>query len=100
MAAPNSKELLKTGLADYEKVYAIQKPYFDTLNGHARGELLFGLAEGYQRAGDEARARDWFEKLAAVNDPENGHLKQAKAYLETNKLTGTGNCIGCHVTSK
>ena len=92
----NGKELLKTGLADYEKVYQLQKPYFDTLSGHARGELLFGLAEGYQRLGDAARAREWFEKLAAVTDPENGHLKQAQAYLESGKLNGAAACAGCH----
>jgi len=92
----NGRELLKAGLADYEKVYQLQKPYFDTLSGHARGELLFGLAEGYLRLGDAARARTWFEKLAAVNDPENSHLKQARAYLESGKLTGPATCAGCH----
>jgi tetratricopeptide (TPR) repeat protein len=97
MPGDSGKELLQTGLADYEKVYALQKDYFDKLNGHARGELLFGLAEGYTRLGDQATARQWFEKLAAVNDPENGHLKQAKAYLESNKLEGSKTCAGCHV---
>ena len=90
------KELLRTGLADYENVYRLQAAYFDKLNGHARGELLFGLAEGYLRAGDEARARQWFEKLAAVEDPENGHRQQAKAYLESGTLAGTHSCVGCH----
>ena len=90
-------ELLRTGLADYEKTYALQKSYFDTLNGHARGELLFGLAEGYLRLGDTAKARQWFEKLAAVGDPENGHLRQAKTFLETGKLAGPVTCVGCHV---
>jgi hypothetical protein len=93
----NGKELLKTGVADYEKVFALQKSHFDKLNGHARGELLFGLAEGYLRLGDQAAARQWFEMLAAVDDPENGHLKQAKAYLESNKLEGSKTCAGCHV---
>jgi len=89
--------LLKTGLADYEKVYELQSAYFDRLSGHARGELLFGLAEGYLRSGDLARAREWFSKLAAVDDPENGHRQQAWKYLETGSLTGTANCAGCHV---
>ena len=93
------RQLLQTGLADYEKVYRLQPAYFDKLNGHARGELLFGLAEGYLRAGDQSRARQWFEKLAAVDDPENGHLKQAKEYLESGNLAGTRSCVGCHVGS-
>jgi len=96
--APAAKEMLNTGLADYEKVYRLQLPYFDKLSGHARGELLFGLAEGTQRSGDPMRAKDWFEKLAKITDPENGHLQQAKDYLSTGKFTGTAACIGCHVT--
>lgn len=90
------QELLRTGLADYEKVYRLQAGYWDKLSGHAAGELLFGLAEGYQRLGDDARARQWFEKLALVKG-DNGHLMQAQDYLGSSKLTGTTNCVGCHV---
>ena len=93
----NGKELLRMGLADYEHVYQIQAPRFDKLPGHARGELLFGLAEGYARLGDAGQARQWFEKLAAVDDPENGHLGQARDYLKTGSLGGSVKCVGCHV---
>jgi len=93
----NGKELLRMGLADYEHVYQIQAPRFDKLPGHARSELLFGLAEGYARLGDVGQARRWFEKLAAVDDPENGHLGQARDYLKTGSLSGTVKCVGCHV---
>jgi tetratricopeptide (TPR) repeat protein len=92
------KDLLRTGLGDYEKVYTLQKPYFDTLSGHGRAELLFGLADAYLQMGDQARAREFFTKIAAINDPENGHLRQAKAFLETGNLTGSRNCAGCHVS--
>lgn len=98
MPGDNGKELLRMGLADYEHVYRLQRARFDTLPGHARGELLFGLAEGYARLGDAGQARQWFEKLAAVDDPENLHLPQARAYLETGKLDGPATCLGCHVT--
>jgi len=90
------KELLKTGLADYEKVYQIQAGYFDTLGGHPQSELLFGIAEGYQRLGDEARAREWFARLAKVG-AGNGHRKQADEYLASGKLSGPTGCVGCHV---
>src|ERR1700676_4178442 len=80
-----ASQLLTQGLIDFEKVYALQSSYFDTLSGHARGELLFGLAEGFARAGNEAKAREYFEKLAAVG-PSSGHDAQAKAWLETGKL--------------
>ncbi|SPE30011.1 exported hypothetical protein [Candidatus Sulfopaludibacter sp. SbA3] len=93
----NGKALIKIALEDYEKTYRLQASYFATLDGHSRSELLFGLAEGYLRLSDTAKAREWFQKLAAVNDPENGHLKQAQAYLETGSLTGGFHCAGCHV---
>jgi len=97
ISGDRGKELVKIGLGDYEKTYHIQRAYFDQLSGHARGELLFGLGEGYQRLGEDARAREWFEKLAAVNDPANGHLQQAKDYLNSGQVTGTRTCVGCHV---
>jgi tetratricopeptide (TPR) repeat protein len=91
------RELLETGLADYEAVYAKQQSYFDTLSTHARAELLFGLGEGYMRSGDQARAREWFDKLIAMGP--SGHLDQAKAYLAGGELTVKGiGCAGCHVT--
>lgn len=93
----NGKELLRMGLADYEHVYQLQSSRFDGLPGHARAELLFGLAEGYARLGDTGRARQWFEKLAAVDDPENGHLAQARGYLASGSLSGPAKCVGCHV---
>jgi len=43
--ATEAKEMLQTGVADYEKVLLMQKPYFQTLSIHSRGELLFGLAD-------------------------------------------------------
>jgi tetratricopeptide (TPR) repeat protein len=90
-------KLLAQGLLDYEKVYELQSSYFDTLSGHARGELLFGLAEGFLRAGDEAKARQYFEKLAAAG-PGCGHYAEAKAWLETGKLDPKRvACTGCHV---
>ena len=98
MPSPRAQALIKIGLADYEKVYQIQSPYFDRLGGHPRGELLFGLAHGYERLGDDARARQYYEKLAAVTDPANGHQKQAKAWLETGKFQGPATCVGCHVS--
>jgi hypothetical protein len=50
-------QLLKTGVADYEKVLRLQEAYFAKLSAHARGELLFGLAEGFHRLGDIGKAK-------------------------------------------
>jgi hypothetical protein len=93
---PASK-LLKQALIDYEKVYELQSSYFDTLSGHAQGELLFGLAERFLRAGNEAKARAYFEKLAAAR-PSVGHYAEAKTWLDTGKLDSKrAACTGCHV---
>jgi tetratricopeptide (TPR) repeat protein len=94
-----TRKLLTQALADYEKVYDLQKSYFDTLSGHSRGELLFGLAEGYLRASNEAKAREYFEKLAA-SGADIGHYDEAKAWLETGKLDPKRvACAGCHAKS-
>jgi len=94
-----ASQLLTQGLADYAKVYELQRSYFDTLSGHARGELLFGLGEGFVRAGNEAKARQYFEKLVAAGSSA-GHYDEAKAWLETGKLDSKrAACTGCHVKS-
>ena len=94
-----ASKILRQGLIDYEKVYELQSSYFDTLSGHARGELLFGLAEGFVRAGNQAKARQYFEKLAAAG-PGAGHYDEAKAWLETGKLDSKrAACTGCHAKS-
>lgn len=92
-----AKPILAKALADYEHVYELQRTQFDTLGIHPRSELLFGLADGYFRAGDAVKARVYFEKLAALG-AESGHLEQAKLFLAGEKYTvrGTG-CVGCHV---
>jgi tetratricopeptide (TPR) repeat protein len=94
-----SRKLLAQGLADFEKVYEIQEPYFDKLSAHARGELLIGLAEGYLRAGDEPKAREYFEKLAAMG-AASGHDAEVKLWRDTGKLDPKRvACTGCHVKS-
>jgi tetratricopeptide (TPR) repeat protein len=97
-AKPESeaRRLLELAVGDYEKVLQLQNGYFAGLSGHARGELLFGLAEGRRRLGDEAKARAYFRRLVA-DAPGSARQKQAAAYLETGKLTSsTQSCVGCH----
>ena len=49
--------LLKIALDDYAHALELQEHsgYFPRLSSHAKGELLFGLAEGWARAGDQQR---------------------------------------------
>lgn len=87
-----AQSLVKDGVADYEHV--IQKPIFQTLGVHARGELLIGMAEGYSRLGNEEKARAYFEQLR-TDLPNSPYAKRASEWLDTGKLTET-QCIGCH----
>jgi tetratricopeptide (TPR) repeat protein len=91
-----AEPILAKALADYETVYEIQKTYFDRLDVHMRSELLFGMADGYARQGNSAKARERFEQLAALG-PKSGHLAQAELFLKGEKYTVKGiGCAGCH----
>ena len=91
-----AKALLQKGVNDYEKVLEIQKAYFAKLSGHGRGELLFGLAEGWQRLGNAEKARAYFQRI--VTDAQGSERqKQARAFLETGTLPPSSqSCTGCH----
>jgi hypothetical protein len=89
--------LLEKALGDYEHTLAIQTPYFSTLGDHPKGELLFGLAEGYSRLGRPDKARAYFERLIA-DAPGSGHAANAGEWLETGTMPATRGlgCVGCH----
>ena len=91
-----SRRLLTLAIGDYEKVLHLQTGYFASLSGHARGELLFGLAEGWQRLGDETKARAYFQRLVSEAQGS-ARQQQAAAYLATGKLVSSAqSCVGCH----
>jgi tetratricopeptide (TPR) repeat protein len=99
MTAAMAKPLVEKALGDYEKTLALQSRsgVFTTLGDHPKGELLFGLAEGYARLGQTDKARTFFNQLVEVA-PASGHAPQAKDYLATGELPkaqGLG-CVGCH----
>lgn len=95
--APMAEPLLRTGVGDFEHVLELQQAYFHTLGDHPKGELLFGLADGYARLGDKAKARAYFERLTA-EAPTSGQTPRGRAWLETGAVppaAGLG-CFGCH----
>lgn len=97
MPPPMAKPLLEKAMSDYEHTLEIQAPYFKTLGDHPKGELLFGLAEGYSRLGQLDKARAYFERIVE-EAPGSGQSARAREWLATGalpKITGTG-CIGCH----
>ena len=74
-----------------------KRSYFSTLGDHPKGELLFGLAEGYSRLGRLDKARVDFEQLTK-DAPASGHAPAATLWLADGTppaVKGLG-CVGCH----
>jgi hypothetical protein len=89
--------LLKLALDDYEHALKlqVQSGYFQRLSAHAKGELLFGLAEGWARAGDQHKARDYFTRLTK-DAGGSGRMAYAQAWLDGKPPANPGTCTGCH----
>jgi tetratricopeptide (TPR) repeat protein len=96
MPEPVARPLIASAVANYEHVLEVQKN-FQSLGDHPKGELLFGLAEGYSRLGNPAAARRYFERLIA-DAPQSGQAPRARTWLETGQLPAVGGlgCVGCH----
>jgi tetratricopeptide (TPR) repeat protein len=96
-----AKELLRTGLADYEKVLQLQESYFQELAVHDKGELLSGLAEGWYRFGEVAKSRAYWQRVIrdCAGSP---YAQRAREWLETKddamlqQKSRTLSCLGCH----
>jgi tetratricopeptide (TPR) repeat protein len=93
--AAHAKQLLSTGVADYAKALALQANYFDSLSVHARGELLFGLAEGLHRLGEHDQARTQFLRIIA-SLPGSAYESKARLYLDGKADQTRSGCVGCH----
>jgi len=97
MPSEMARPLLQSAVVNYEHVLEIQQATWSKLGDHPRGELLFGLAEGSARLGDQQKARMYFERLLA-DAPGSGQAPRAKTWMETGtvpKANGLG-CVGCH----
>jgi hypothetical protein len=95
MPSAQAGPVLKLAVDDYEKVLALQAPYLDKLSDHARGELLFGLADGWARLGNQEKARDYFMRLTS-SASSSGRVAYAKAWLDGAPPSSPGRCVGCH----
>lgn len=97
MTPDMARPLIESAIRNYEHVLDVQAPNWSTLGDHPKGELLFGLAEGYARLGQPGKARVYFERLIA-DAPASGQAPRAKQWLETGtipKIDGPS-CVGCH----
>lgn len=93
MSPEMAKPLIERGVSDYARAYEIQSPRLATLATHPKGELLLGLADGYGRMGDEAKAREFYAKV--LNElPGTAYAKKATNWVETK--ASQSSCIGCH----
>ena len=97
MPADMGRPLLESAVRNYEHVLEIQAPIFGTLGDHAKGELLFGLAEGWNRLGDKDKARRYFDRLIA-DAPTSSQTPKAREWMATGMVpTSNGpSCVGCH----
>ena len=87
--------LVKLAVGDYEHVLALQEATLNRLSDHARGELLFGLADGWSRLGDQAKARQYFMRLTTAA-PTSGRVAYSTAWLNGQPPTQVDRCVGCH----
>jgi tetratricopeptide (TPR) repeat protein len=93
---PHVAPMVERALSDYQRAFDIQQAYWDKLGTHAKGELLLGLADGYLRTGDAAKARIFYAR-AAKELPGSGYQRFAQEWLDTGKLApAKAGCLGCH----
>jgi len=92
---PERTRLLDKGLGDYKRVLELQKAHFDRLSRHARTQLLFGLADGWNRRGDKERARVYFERVRTIAGKSPYGLR-AEAFLAGDTKPAALACGGCH----
>ena len=92
-----ARAFLRTAVGDYEKAVAAQAPSFPQMSEHARGELLGGLADGWQRLGDDDRARGYLSRMVAEL-PGSPYADAAKKWLEHKPMRSGPSltCVGCH----
>src|ERR1700686_1230994 len=91
-----ARPLIEKGVGDFEKAYQLQASNLDNMGTHPRGELMIGLADGYNRLGNQEKAQEWFERIQK-SMPGTVYAKSATTGLETKSLTPVqSGCLGCH----
>ena len=95
------KPLRQRVVVDYEKTLEAQKPYFQNLGVHPRGELLAGLAENYHWMGNADKSREMLQRIEKELDGT-VYQRKATAWLKnppTDPKAETLTCQGCHTKS-
>jgi hypothetical protein len=94
----NATTYLSRGVRAYERVLAVQAKYFASLSTHARGELLLGLAQGWEKLGEVGKAEAYWRRIAAECEDEAfpEYAAAAKAHLAGKPSAKPLSCLGCH----
>ena len=97
MPADMARPLVQSAVANYERALEVQGAAFNALGDHGKGELLFGLADGWARIGDAEKARQYCERLIA-DAPGSGQAPKAREWLATGVVpkSNGSTCVGCH----
>jgi len=101
MPAEMARPILKLAVEDFETVLQIREKEKTLAERsiHQRGELLTGIADGWNRLGDTEKARVYFERIA--RDLKGTiYGEKAKAWLDGKPETKAVEyfaCSGCHV---
>lgn len=96
-----AKPLTQSAVEDFEKVLEIREKEqtLSQRSNHQRGELLTGIADGWNRLGNPDKARTYFERI--TRDLKGTVYEQkADAWLENKpeaKAVDFFACSGCHV---
>ncbi len=93
-----ARRVLQFSTNDFEKILKLQADDFANLTVHSRGELLGGLAEGWNGLGDTEKARAYLTRITKEL-PKTPYAEKAAAALAANPLPRPMGitCIGCHV---
>jgi tetratricopeptide (TPR) repeat protein len=91
-----ARPLVEKAVGDFEEAYKLQGPDLSKLGTHPHGELMIGLADGYNRLGNQEKAQEWFERIQK-DMPGTAYAKSAATWLETKSLAPEqAGCLGCH----
>ena len=90
-----AEPLLRLAVGDYEHVLELQAKIFTSLSGHAKSELLFGLADGSARLGDQQKAREFFQRMTEEATPS-PRREYAAAWLDGAAPRAVPSCGPCH----
>ena len=96
--APTRAMLLEMVVGDYLKVLELQKPYFESLSMHGRGELLPGISDALWLLDRRDEARVFLQRMISELPTlrHSPYAIMAQRQLDGPETTVRVTCLGCH----